>query len=74
MGSIQEHTLSTQYREILNNLSVSKSAVSTTKPTIEEKDPNMIPLADFDLNEIMGKRSAELSHAEKAAKNLHLLN
>lgn len=34
----------------------------------------MIPLMDFDLNEVMGKRSAELSHAEKAAKNLHLLN
>ena len=40
----------------------------------EKKDPNMIPIMDFDIGELMGKRSAELTHAEKAAKNLYMVN
>ena len=34
----------------------------------------MIPIMDFDIGELMGKRSAELTHAERAAKNLFMVN
>ena len=34
----------------------------------------MIPIMDFDVEEIMKKRDAQLSHAERAALTLHQVN
>ena len=77
MPDVHDRTLSTQYRDLLANISsVAGSEKGGTLSVIKEekKDPNMIPIMDFNIEELMDKRSAELTHAEKAAKNLYMVN
>ena len=76
---IHDKTLETQYKDMAEQAANATASAASEAQQLEavpeaEKHPDLIPIMDFDIGELMGRRSAELLPAERAAKMLHLVN